>query len=442
MCDRPPDYAADGGPVTPEDPPLDHYPPPCITLVSASTSSNSSLSSAASSAESKAASVVLESEEEAAAPATGDSSGYLADSLGDSQQLPPLPLAAEKPKKKKKRVSEADKVQAELALESSQDPDEWHPDRKAIPPELLLCLRPMIRDKKSDPDYQWLFFDSLPLNKPLSELSFVDMSSAMDTGISREKRRKIAGAKRRAGANFLVHEICTGLKLFVKRYLLEKDGKSHGENEWNVAIYLRNALKVIDFGAFRDPPVMVPIDYIRGPEAVDKEDYVYGYVIYNYEPVITLSDLTEKTKADRGYPTRLQTLQGLKDIASLYALLDGREGGGVFTHNELHPGQVLFLKHNGRFQLGDLSHASIVGREFDIGPPKMIAGSSSTEWRELFSMFLKSGLVRRQDRALVQDCMRDADRMRALEKLGGHMKRIESEKEKKEGAEDEEITSV
>ena len=443
ICDRPPNYAADGGPITPEEPPLDHYPPPCITLVSASTSSNSSLSSASSSAESKAVSVVLESEEEHV-PIVADSSGYLADSLGDSQPAPttvlPTPLA-EKPKKKKKRVSEADKVQAELALESSQDPDEWHPDRRVIPPELLQCLRPMICAKKVDPDYMWLFADSEPL-KSLADLSFVDMSSALDTGISRDKRRKIANAKRRSGANFFIHEICTGLKVFVKRYLLEKDGKSHGENEWNVAAYLRNKLRAIDPVAFFDPPVMVPIDYIKGPsERAEDAGYVYGYVVYNYEAVVTLSDLKEKTKADRGYPTRLETLKGLKDIASIYALLDRKEGAGIFTHNELHPGQVLFLKHGRCFQLGDLSHASVIGADFDIGPPKMIAGSCSTEWRELFSMFLKSGLVRKQDRALVQDCMNDADRLRVLEKLGTHMKRIETEKDEKKG-EEEEITSV
>ena len=277
--------------------------------------------------------------------------------------------------------------------------------------EMVQPLKETFMEMIKDPTRRWWFTcgdrshaevvtaTESQLNLHAASLHDLDMTGA--------KRRKLM--KSGVRCNHFVREEFTQSTWLVKQY--PKSEHSAALHEYTVARLLDRYARLAEPGTFREYTVLGAEAHLVAPDR-DVE-----LLIVPYFPLHTLEDLCAGTAPADQRPSHAQALEGLCDLADLYARCDDDQlilqGWNplndssderrpsvrcAFQHGDLNPSQVLWIYAGcsvPHFSLCDYAHSRLTFRRED-GPADVERKHSSTkktyasqleEWTQLIAMF-------------------------------------------------------
>jgi hypothetical protein len=105
---------------------------------------------------------------------------------------------------------------------------------------------------------------------------------------------------------------------------------------------------------------------------------------------------------------------GLRDLLSIWVMANGFHVLGTFVHGDMNDGQIMWLKEERRFVLGDYSHSFVTDnlRYADRATVRLersgisLSESETGSWTKLVQSFVSAkGLMRKQDAKWVRQLL-------------------------------------
>jgi hypothetical protein len=244
------------------------------------------------------------------------------------------------------------------------------------------------------------------------------------------------GRKKSGRVNYFVQENITLTRWFVKQYPLDK--RVH-EHEYRVGRYLEYLFLLESKEAFVSEfhpgnadcsleealPILIDIsaNWSRSPVLActgifDVEAQESGYCFLPYRPMMSLLEMKSRDHTKSKCPTQLEALVGLRDLLSIWVLANRGHMLGTFVHGDMNDGQIMWLKDERRFVLGDFSHSFVTDnlRYTDRAlvrlerPGISLSESEQMSWTKLVQSFASTkGLLRKQDAKWIRQTLLQKD---------------------------------